>query len=91
MSKQAVEQMIAVAANDVALRQKLEAAEGVASAIKIGAENGYTFTAAEAKAVLIEHGVFPETRAEGELSEQALEAVAGGVFDNWNINIRWGW
>jgi hypothetical protein len=80
MSKQAVEQMIAVAANDVALRQKLEAAEGVASAIK-----------AEAKAVLIEHGVFPETRAEGELSEQALEAVAGGVFDNWNINIRWGW
>jgi predicted ribosomally synthesized peptide with nif11-like leader len=89
MSKQAVEQMMAAAANDVALQQKLEAAGGFPAAVKIGAENGYDFTEAEAKAVLAEHGILSEPGAEGELSDQALEAVAGGWFDNWRIRIRW--
>ena len=90
MSKEAVEQMMQAAANDIALQQKLEAAGGFAAAVKIGADNGYNFTESDAKAVLSEHGLLVEEGPEGELSDQALEAVAGGWFDGWRVRIG-GW
>lgn len=88
MSKEAVEQMFQAAREDAALQQKLESASGYAEAVKIGADNGFSFTEEEAQAFLAERGLIEG--AEGELSEEALEAVAGGLFDNWRINIRWG-
>jgi predicted ribosomally synthesized peptide with nif11-like leader len=86
MSKQAVEQLLDAAAKDTALQQKLETAGGFAAAIKLGADNGYSFTEDEAKEVLQERGILTEDGAEGELSEEALEAVAGG--HTLNIRIR---
>jgi predicted ribosomally synthesized peptide with nif11-like leader len=89
MSKEAVEQLLEAASKNTALQQKLEAAPGFPEAVKIGADNGYSFTEEDAKIVLQERGILTEDGAEGELSEQALEAVAGGVFDNWRIRIGW--
>jgi predicted ribosomally synthesized peptide with nif11-like leader len=89
MSKQAVEQLLEAASKNTALQQKLEAAGGFADATKIGADNGYSFTEDEAKEVLHERGIALGDGAEGELSEQALEAVAGGtIFDNWRLRLR---
>lgn len=88
MSKEAIQQLFQYANEDVALQQRLEKASGYAEAVHIGAENGYNFTEEEAQAFLAEHGVISEGR-EGELSEEALEAVAGGWFDNWNVRISW--
>jgi hypothetical protein len=89
MSKQAVEQLLDAAAQNTALQQTLEAAGGFTEAVKIGADNGYHFTEDDAKIVLKERGILTEDGAEGELSEQALEAVAGGLFDGWRIRIGW--
>jgi predicted ribosomally synthesized peptide with nif11-like leader len=89
MSKQAVEQLLDAAAKDTALQQQLEAAGGFAAAIKLGADNGYSFTENEAKDVLQERGIALNDGADGELSEQALESVAGGLFDGWRIRIGW--
>jgi predicted ribosomally synthesized peptide with nif11-like leader len=81
MSKEAVEQMFQAAATDTALQQMLESADGYAAAVAIGAENGFNFTEEEAQAVLSERGLIEGL--EGELSDEALEAVAGG----WGFTI----
>ena len=88
MSKEAIEQLFQAANEDAALQQKLESADGYAEAVKIGADNGFNFTEDEAQAFLAERGVLEGP--EGELSEEALEAVAGGWFDNWRVRIS-GW
>lgn len=88
MSKEAVEQMFQAANTDTALQQKLESVNGYAEAVAIGAENGFEFTEEEAQAVLSERGLIEGP--EGELSDEALEAVAGGWFDNWRVRIRFG-
>lgn len=80
MSKQAVGEMMAAAANDVALQQKIETADGFAQVVEIGAENGYEFTEVELQALLRERGIPSGDSADGELSEEALEAVAGGFI-----------
>jgi predicted ribosomally synthesized peptide with nif11-like leader len=90
MSKEAVEQMMEAAESNVALQQKLEAAGGFAAAVKIGADNGYGFTEEEAKSLFTERGMITEAGPEGELSDQALEAVAGGWFDGNRIRVG-GW
>lgn len=88
MSKEAIEQMFQAASQDVTLQQQLENAPGYAEAVKIGADHGYQFTEEEAKAFLTERGILEGS--EGELSDNALEAVAGGWFDNWRVRIG-GW
>jgi predicted ribosomally synthesized peptide with nif11-like leader len=88
MSKESIEQLFQAANEDLTLQQKLENANGYAEAVQIGAENGYEFTEQEAEAFLVERGIVGGP--EGELSEEALEAVAGGWFDNNRIRIG-GW
>ncbi|WP_066384604.1 MULTISPECIES: Nif11-like leader peptide family natural product precursor [unclassified Anabaena] len=88
MSKEALVKMFEAAKEDAALQQQLEKADGYAEAVKIGAENGFNFTEEEAQAFLAERGLIEGP--EGELSEEALEAVAGGWFDNWRVRIRGG-
>jgi predicted ribosomally synthesized peptide with nif11-like leader len=88
MSKEAVDRMMQAASEDSALQQKLEAAEGFAQVVQIGAEKGYQFTEEELQSVLTERGMPSAESTEGELSEEALEAVAGGWFEN--LRIRFG-
>ncbi|BAY23403.1 hypothetical protein NIES2100_31680 [Calothrix sp. NIES-2100] len=88
MSKEAIEQMFQAASTDLALQQQIESVDGYADAVKVGADHGYEFTEEEAQEFLVERGIIEGP--EGELSEEALEAVAGGWFDNWNVRVRWG-
>jgi predicted ribosomally synthesized peptide with nif11-like leader len=90
MSKESVEQLMQAAGLDPALQKKLEGAEGFAEVMRIGAEKGYQFTEEEVQAFLSERGVTFEDSAEGELSEEALETVAGGMVIQWWPRIR-GW
>jgi predicted ribosomally synthesized peptide with nif11-like leader len=91
MAKEAVEQLLEAASKNTALQQKLEAAAGFPEAVKIGADNGYSFTEEDVKIVLSERGLLPQEGAEGELSEEALEAVAGGSvpMNNWRLRFPW--
>jgi predicted ribosomally synthesized peptide with nif11-like leader len=89
MSKEAVEQMMKSAGDDLVLQQQLETANGFAEVVQIGAEKGYQFTEADAQALLRERGIPTGDSADGELSEEALETVAGGfIYDGWR---RRGW
>ncbi|NMG07824.1 Nif11-like leader peptide family natural product precursor [Brasilonema sp. UFV-L1] len=96
MSIEAVDSLIQAAGKDVALQQKLEAAQGFAEVVQIGTEKGYQFTEEEVQAFLRESGITLEGIQQEELSEEALDAVAGGSIwdgkwtDNVRINIR-GW
>ncbi|WP_169218733.1 Nif11-like leader peptide family natural product precursor [Brasilonema sp. UFV-L1] len=87
MSKESVEQFMQAAGLDAALQKKLEAAEGFAEVVEIGAEKGYQFTEEEVQAFLSERGITLEESQEGELSEAALDAVAGGWFENLRIRL----
>ena len=90
MSKEAVEQMMQAASQDESLQQRLTEAVGFEEVVQIGAEKGYQFTPEELQMVLAERGI-SVTETEGdELSDEALEAVAGGWFDNWRVDFRWG-
>lgn len=88
MSKAAIEQMLQSAGNDLALQQQLETADGFAQVVKIGAAKGYQFTEAEAQELLREHGIPIGDSGHGELSEESLEAVAGGGLGSWTDNVR---
>ena len=91
MSKEAIAQMMQAAGQDESLQHQLEQAGGLAEVVKIGAEKGYQFTESEVQAFLTEHGITFEDSEEGELSEEALEAVAGGmVWPLWPPRFR-GW
>jgi predicted ribosomally synthesized peptide with nif11-like leader len=90
MSKEAVAEMMQAAGQDSALQQRLTEAGGFDEVVQIGAEKGYDFTSEELQMVLAERGI-SVTETEGdELSDEALEAVAGGWFDNWRVDFRWG-
>jgi predicted ribosomally synthesized peptide with nif11-like leader len=82
MSKEALEQMFQAASEDPNLRQKLENASGYTEAVIIGAENGFNFTEEEAQVFVSEQGLMEVE--EGELSNEDLEAVAGGF--SFSIN-----
>ena len=96
MSKEAVDNMIQAAREDVALQKKLEDAQGFVEVVQIGADNGYQFTEDEVQAFMAERGITIGESEQGELSEEALDAVAGGSIwdgkwtDNVRINLR-GW
>ena len=83
MSKEAVDRMIQAAGADVALQQELATAPGFAEVVQIGTQKGYEFTEEDARVFLHERGIPIGDSADGELSEEALEAVAGG-------SIGWG-
>jgi predicted ribosomally synthesized peptide with nif11-like leader len=96
MSKEAAEQMLRTAMSDKELQQRLEAANGFADVVQIGASIGYQFTTEELQTVMAERGI--PIGDEGELSEEALEAVAGGSWiddvGRWtdNVDLRFrGW
>jgi predicted ribosomally synthesized peptide with nif11-like leader len=78
MSKQAVEQLLEMAAKNTALQQQLDAAGGFAEVVQIGTERGYQFSEEDARVFLRERGISIDGSADGELSEEALEAIAGG-------------
>ncbi|WP_066424072.1 Nif11-like leader peptide family natural product precursor [Anabaena sp. 4-3] len=88
MSKEVVEQLMQAASQDVALQNKLEIAQGFAEVVKIGAERCYQFTQEDVQAFLNERGIPVEESSDGELSEEILDAVAGGWFQN--LRIRYG-
>jgi predicted ribosomally synthesized peptide with nif11-like leader len=91
MSKEAVDRMMQAAGADATLQQQLESAGGFAEVVQIGADKGYQFTAEDAQVFLRERGIPIGDSGDGELSEEALEAVAGGGWgwtDNVRINIR---
>jgi predicted ribosomally synthesized peptide with nif11-like leader len=72
------------------LQKKLEDAQGFVEVVQIGADNGYQFTEDEVQAFMAEHGISVGESEQGELSEEALDAVAGGsIWDGkWTDNVR---
>jgi len=73
MSKEAVKEFYKVLQSDEALQQNVKAADSSMKVINIAAEKGYDFTELELEAFMQE-----AIAADGELSEEALETVAGG-------------
>ena len=73
-----LEQFYNLVQNSQELQQQLGSAENEESfnemAVRLGQENGYTFTAEDVKAFINQKS----QEANPELSEQELEAVAGG-------------
>lgn len=91
MSRESVESMMEAASQDETLQQKIASAGSFGEVVQIGSDNGYSFTQEELQIVLAERGISVTGDSESEeLSDEALEAVAGGLLDGWNINIRWG-
>ncbi len=89
MSKEAIEGMIQAAGNDPDLQHQLDTAGGFAQVVEIGAQKGYQFTEAEVQAMVRERGIPIEESEDGELSEEALEAVAGGSWNWARLRIYW--
>ena len=77
MSKEAVKNLIKESQSDTQLLARLEAAEGSEAVIKIAQARGYEFT--EDELILVMQEQQELTSEESELSEEALEAVAGGI------------
>jgi predicted ribosomally synthesized peptide with nif11-like leader len=81
MGNQKVMEFLALADDDADLRNRLDAAlddedTGVASFLAVAAEEGYEFTADDFLAAMEEQGEGTES---GELGDEALEGVAGGL------------
>jgi len=70
MSTEIVGQFLLAVSSDSALQEKLAATDSV-NFVKIAQESGYSFTLEDLQAHLAQHN-------DGELSEDELEAVAGG-------------
>ncbi|GCL37704.1 protein of unknown function, nitrogen fixation [Sphaerospermopsis reniformis] len=85
MSKEAVEKLFMAASENPDLMAKLESADSYAEAVSIGAENGFNFTEEEAELFLAEYGL--DKGLNGELSEEDLEAVAGGAVTPYTPTI----
>jgi predicted ribosomally synthesized peptide with nif11-like leader len=90
MSTAAIEQLFSAANDNVNLQQQLKTVSGVTETVKLGADHGYSFTEDEVKSYLTEHAMISQAGAEGELSEDDLESVAGGFLDNLNLNVKVG-
>ena len=77
MSKEAVKNLIKESQSDAQLLTQLETAEGSEAVIQIAQERGYQFT--EEELILVMQEQQELASGESELSEEALEAVAGGI------------
>ena len=91
MSQEACNQFFAKVNADAALQQEVNTAlsgkegeEAATAFVWVGAKHGYEFTAAEAIQKYQEI-----VNASGELEEEALDQVAGGLFDDgWDTKER---
>ncbi|CAK0741949.1 putative Nif11 domain-containing protein [Gammaproteobacteria bacterium] len=84
MSQSQIEQFYGRAVNDQAILQKLLLGiqtpdEFIDKAVSIGTETGFSFTRAETESWIKSQ---IEAKANGELSDLQLEAVAGGKGEN---------
>ena len=77
MSTERVSQFFLAVSSDSALKEKLAAATDSVNFVKIAEESGYSFTLEDLQAHLAQHN-------NGELSEEELEAVAGGASGGRN-------
>jgi predicted ribosomally synthesized peptide with nif11-like leader len=77
MSKQTAIEFVKASENDLVLLEKIKAADSPADVVKIAAEYGYELTEREIKAIQTGSHIDWE---DGELSEEQLEAVAGGLM-----------
>lgn len=74
MSKETVREFFQVAENDEALQEMIKAANSSMNVVQIAAEKGYEFTELELQAVMQK-----AVAEDGDLSEEELDAVAGGM------------
>jgi predicted ribosomally synthesized peptide with nif11-like leader len=91
MSVETVNQFYQQVMQEPALRQQFQAApdrESLANlAVEVGQQNGYSFTTEEVKQALVAQSAASEI---GELSDEQLEAVAGGKRPKSSIEIYSG-
>jgi hypothetical protein len=90
MSQAHIEQFYSKAVKDPAIINSIfSGATGpkdfAQSAVKIGKQNGFDFTAAEADAWITKQ---QEIKAKGELSDSQLESVAGGKGNSTSTNLQ---
>lgn len=83
MSKEALVAFFQALEKNPVLLERLNTVEDPAEVVKIAkSELGYDFTTEELNSAL----AAMKTSQESELSEEQLESVAGGLFQNWTIN-----
>jgi predicted ribosomally synthesized peptide with nif11-like leader len=88
MSKEAVVELFQTLDKDPDLRQRLTSIEDPAEVAQIAeSELGLSVTAEELTSAVASMQNPEDTSPEGELSEEQLEAVAGGWFDNWRVKV----
>jgi len=81
MSEKAAAEFVAIAATSPAIREKVRSEgksysdERFNQVVTVGAEQGFAFTAEELRSVMSA----AEESKEGELTDEQLEAVAGGL------------
>jgi predicted ribosomally synthesized peptide with nif11-like leader len=80
MSTESVRQFLSAVSSDSALQEKLVAVTDSVNFVKIAQESGYSFTLEDLQTYIAQHN-------DGELSENELEAVAGGRRDGSNISL----
>lgn len=78
MSKSSATEFIKASETDKVLLEKVKAADSPASVVKIATDYGYELTEREMQAILT--GSYIAWEDDGELSEEQLEAVAGGMM-----------
>jgi predicted ribosomally synthesized peptide with nif11-like leader len=71
MSSESLSQFLSAVSSEGALQQKLAAVTDSGHFVKMAQESGYNFTLEDLQAYIAQHN-------DGELSEDELEAVAGG-------------
>ncbi|MBE9035707.1 Nif11-like leader peptide family RiPP precursor [aff. Roholtiella sp. LEGE 12411] len=94
MSKQNLEQFYIFVQNNEQLQQQLGSSENKDNfsemAVRIGQENGYSFTADEVEALINQR----RQESESELNDAELEAVAGGQASGFTVCVAtkkcWG-
>ncbi len=89
MSKEAVVELFQTLDKDPDLRQRLTSIEDPAEVARIAeSELGLSVTAEELTSAVAAMQKLDDTSPEIELSDEQLESVAGGWFQNWVINTK---
>jgi predicted ribosomally synthesized peptide with nif11-like leader len=90
MSKEAVVELFQTMDKDPDLRERLTSIEDPAEVAQIAeSELGLNVTAEELISAVASMRKSKDALPEGELSEEQLEAVAGGWFDGWKFGAIW--
>ncbi len=89
MSKEALVEFFQTIEKDPALSQRLTSIEDPAEVARIAeSELGLSVTAEELTSAVARRQKYDDASPEVELSDEQLEAVAGGWFENWIINTK---